>query len=268
MTARPCKECGRRRKAADKHRCLTCALRNEPIGVQVAACRRRLAAVPPELRVKRSKKILALAPVGTSFCADCQSFRDLEDFGKGATVCRACGSAKAHASMIEKTYGLKTADYETLLALQGGKCAICRARPRSKRLAVDHDHKDGDVRGLLCSRCNHDLMGSAWDSLALVVALWHYLNTPPASGLWLPPEKAPAVGILDDAQRLSNASELPGLVTAHGRGGSSQAASEASADPDSCPRPHVIPVGAEKVPGQRGVWRYFVEDNDEAAPPF
>lgn len=223
--------------------------------------------IPAELRVKRSKKILAQAPAGTSFCAACQSFRDVEDFGKGATTCRACASARSHAAMISKTYGLGSSDYAALLALQGGRCAICRARPKSKRLAVDHAHDEtGAVRGLLCSRCNHDLLGSAWDSLALVVALWHYLNTPPASGAWSPPEKAPAIGILEDAQRPSNASGSDTLVTAHGRGKSAGAVASVSTAADSCRTPHYLPVGAERVAGERGVWRYYVEE--ESTIPF
>lgn len=109
--------------------------------------------------------------------------------------------------MIAKTYGLSPAEYDRLLALQGGRCAICRGRPKSKRLAVDHDHGSGAVRGLLCSRCNHDLLGSAWDSLALASALWHYLNTPPAAGDWLPPERraAPTLGDERPAPRPSSA---------------------------------------------------------------
>ena len=268
MSAQPCIECHRRPPAGNRRRCLTCQLRNEPIGTQVEAARRRLAAVPEELRVKRSKKILALAPAGTSFCAGCQSFRDLEDFGKKATTCRACSSARAHGAMIAKTYGLTPDAYDALLALQGGRCAICRARPRSKRLAVDHDHGDGAVRGLLCSRCNHDLMGSAWDSLAIVAALWHYLNTPPASGAWLPPEKAPAIGILDDAQRPAKPSDEPTLVTIHGGGKRSQSASVASAVDDSCQEMHFIPLGAERVEGKPGIWRYYAELGEQTVAPF
>lgn len=45
--------------------------------------------------------------------------------------------------------------YDALLVLQEGLCAICRkAPPERRRLAVDHDHQTGTVRGLLCSRCN------------------------------------------------------------------------------------------------------------------
>ena len=219
MAAALCKECGRRPKALPRQRCLTCQLRHEPIGDQVTAARQRLAMVPPELRVKRGKRIMALAPEGTEWCAACQSFRDLVDFRKGATTCRACASASQHAAMVAKTYGLTATQYDALLKLQGGRCAICRAKPKSKRLAVDHDHKTGAVRGLLCSRCNHDLMGAAWDSSAMFTAGWHYMNTPPASGAWLPPERAPQlepVGSAAQRPPKPSAADL-GLVVTHGK---------------------------------------------------
>lgn len=266
MSAQPCKECHRRPKAPGRHRCATCQLRNEPIGVQVAAAQRRLVMIPEPMRVKRTKTIEAQAPAGTSWCAGCQSFRDVADFGKGATQCRACISAKTHAAMIEKTYGLASSDYDALLKRQGGKCAICRARPKSKRLAVDHDHKTGAVRGLLCSRCNHDLMGSAWDSLALASALWHYMNTPPAGGAWLPPETAPQLAPIEaGGKALANASG--GLPLVSGRGAAVLAGTvDDAATVAECAEPHYLPVGSERVPGKSGVWRYLVED--ESDPPF
>ena len=45
-------------------------------------------------------------------------------------------------------------DYEALLAAQGGGCALCGNPPKTRRLDVDHDHRTGQIRGLLCSRCN------------------------------------------------------------------------------------------------------------------
>ncbi|HVL62404.1 MAG TPA: endonuclease domain-containing protein [Microbacterium sp.] len=60
--------------------------------------------------------------------------------------------------MAERVYG---ADYDRMLKRQQGRCAGCGGRPRKKRLAIDHDHKTGKVRGLLCSTCNHDLLGVA-----------------------------------------------------------------------------------------------------------
>jgi hypothetical protein len=56
-----------------------------------------------------------------------------------------------------KQLGVSDADYEALLAAQGGGCAICGNPPKTRRLDVDHDHKTGKVRGLLCHRCNRAL---------------------------------------------------------------------------------------------------------------
>lgn len=269
MAAQPCKECGRRPKAPGRHRCLTCALRHEPIGEQAAASARRLAMVPEELRRKRTKTIQALAPAGTAWCAGCQSFRDHEDFGKDATTCRPCASGRQHAAMIEKTYGVSGDDYAALLKLQGGRCAICRARPKSKRLALDHNHKTGAPRGLLCSRCNHELMGSAWDSLAIASALWHYMNTPPASGAWVEPERQAPLMPESGAVRPSAASVSSGSSLVTNAGSASPARSGARNDAvsaDACERPHAIPVGATSIPGKRGVFRVWVEEGSD--PPF
>lgn len=239
MSSQPCKTCQKRPKLQGRHRCATCSLRLAPIDEQVAAARQRLALVPTELRVKRVKP--EALPPGAKWCAGCQSFRDLEDFGKGATRCRPCVSSAQHAARTEKVYGLTPAQYAELLRRQGGKCAICRARPKSKRLAVDHDHKSGAVRGLLCSRCNHDLLGSAWDSLAVASALWHYLNTPPAGGDWVAPEAgqrdlrdaAPTESPVSEAVRPAERPAALDLVVAHGKARPALAAALARAEAQS-----------------------------------
>lgn len=60
-----------------------------------------------------------------------------------------------HERRVAKVYGLEPGDYDRMYAEQGGVCAICqRARGVVKRLAVDHDHDTGLVRGLLCGPCN------------------------------------------------------------------------------------------------------------------
>jgi hypothetical protein len=226
--------------------------------------------VPEELRRKRSKSIVALAPAGTSWCAGCQSFRDLEDFSKGATACRACSSARSHAAMVAKTYGITSDDYATLLEAQEGRCAICGARPKSKRLAVDHDHKTGAVRGLLCSRCNHELMGAAWDSLAIASSLWHYMNTPPASGAWVTPAEQPLL-MPDDggAQRPPDASDdFDALVVTDAAKASERRSGpgKSTVSDDACGRPHYLPTGSQSIPGKRGAWRVWVEPDGDA--PF
>lgn len=53
--------------------------------------------------------------------------------------------------------GVTDAEYERMLAAQDGHCALCPSTPKTRRLHVDHDHKTGRVRGLLCHRCNRGL---------------------------------------------------------------------------------------------------------------
>lgn len=53
---------------------------------------------------------------------------------------------------VKSRYGLTKSDYETLLDSQGGTCAICKEIPPV--FHVDHNHKTGKVRGLLCASCN------------------------------------------------------------------------------------------------------------------
>lgn len=95
-------------------------------------------------------------------------------------VCRACQSANAHANRIEQTFGITGEDYARLLEAQNGRCAICGNRPRKLRLAVDHNHATGEVRGLLCKRCNKNLLGGAHDATDLLRAAINYLEDPPA----------------------------------------------------------------------------------------
>lgn len=64
--------------------------------------------------------------------------------------------------------------YREKFKAQGGRCAICRERPNSRALALDHDHKTGEFRGLLCHGCNTGL-GSFRDKADLVAAAGAYL---------------------------------------------------------------------------------------------
>ena len=53
--------------------------------------------------------------------------------------------------------GLTEAEYAQRLAEQGGGCFLCGAPPGKRRLAVDHCHKTGTIRKLLCRKCNTGL---------------------------------------------------------------------------------------------------------------
>ena len=88
-----------------------------------------------------------------------------------------------HSRDLMKNYGLTTEDYEILLKKQNGLCAICNRAETSKspidesfrRLAVDHDHETGKVRGLLCASCNNGL-GCFKDNIDLLQASVDYLK--------------------------------------------------------------------------------------------
>ena len=58
---------------------------------------------------------------------------------------------------------MSAAEYEAMLAAQGGRCAICGKKPGKIRLARDHDHVTGRIRGLLHGRCNRCLAPFEYD---------------------------------------------------------------------------------------------------------
>ncbi len=79
-------------------------------------------------------------------------------------------------SSLQRKYGISVEDYDCLLQFQGGGCAICKqTETKKKRLAVDHDHSTGKIRGLLCTRCN-TAIGLLKDSIVLCENAAGYLK--------------------------------------------------------------------------------------------
>lgn len=83
----------------------------------------------------------------------------------------------------KKTYGITRADYDRMLAEQGGACAICK-KPETqihkrsgqvRELSVDHCHKSDKIRGLLCGHCNNGL-GTFKDSIERLESAIAYLR--------------------------------------------------------------------------------------------
>ena len=75
-------------------------------------------------------------------------------------------------------YGISIIEYDALYKKQKGFCAICPKKlPEgfSKNKHVDHDHKKGIVRGLLCSSCNL-LLGHAKDNPEILIKASKYLK--------------------------------------------------------------------------------------------
>jgi hypothetical protein len=82
-----------------------------------------------------------------------------------STYCRLCTTRmrptikpeRSRAWHYRREFGITIVDYERMLAQQGGRCAICgriETVGKSSRLNIDHDHKTGQVRALLCQKCN------------------------------------------------------------------------------------------------------------------
>ena len=81
-----------------------------------------------------------------------------------------------------RDFGITEKDYQTFFKNQNGVCAICGTKEsdlgnngKIKKLAVDHDHKTGKVRGLLCGRCNL-MLGRLKDSINLLNCAIKYLQ--------------------------------------------------------------------------------------------
>lgn len=78
-----------------------------------------------------------------------------------------------------KKYGISQDQYEALLFLQGGVCAICKKpemNPRFSCLSVDHDHRTNKVRGLLCLSCNMAI-GKLGDNVETLLSAVDYLRS-------------------------------------------------------------------------------------------
>lgn len=81
---------------------------------------------------------------------------------------------------LRHLYGITEAEYETMLADQGGRCKICGSkRPdggRWWRFEVDHDHEAHEIRGLLCGHCNRMLGFAKNDPQILLRAAMYLLE--------------------------------------------------------------------------------------------
>lgn len=75
---------------------------------------------------------------------------------------------------LMRKYKLTLEDYERLKAEQGG-CGICGKVYKQKNYCVDHDHKTGLVRGLLCTNCNRSL-GVFGDDVEGILKVLQYLQ--------------------------------------------------------------------------------------------
>lgn len=122
---------------------------------------------------------------GEKRCTICRELKPLEEFhvNKNArdgrwSRCRKCDNLRK-----VREHGITPAEYHRMLEAQKGVCACCGQNEAAadyrtgttRRLAVDHDHKTGKVRGLLCQKCNMAL-GQLDEDPARVRALLRYIE--------------------------------------------------------------------------------------------
>jgi hypothetical protein len=74
-----------------------------------------------------------------------------------------------------RTYGLSVKEHSDMLAAQNGVCAVCGdINHNGWNLAIDHDHKTGKVRGLLCNKCN-TAIGGCRDNIYIIFKFLDYM---------------------------------------------------------------------------------------------
>lgn len=95
---------------------------------------------------------------------------------------------KKRASHLRNKYGISIEQYNDLLRAQEGNCAICRRAHTefTTRLAVDHNHITGEIRGLLCNYCNRRVVGRHRDP-DLLRRVAEYIEQ--GTGLFVPKKK-------------------------------------------------------------------------------
>jgi hypothetical protein len=124
-------------------------------------------------------------------CTKCKLEKPLNDFNLGkqykdghAYHCKACNRSycsqwskiNPHSKMknyLVRAYGITWEQKNGMIAERQGRCDVCKTVPK-KTLHVDHCHKTGKVRGLLCNSCNNGL-GRLKDSVDILISAAQYL---------------------------------------------------------------------------------------------
>jgi len=122
-------------------------------------------------------------------CTCCGEAKPIEEYHSDKrkldgkySVCKSCHYEMNWRSSLKGKYGITENQYNTMLERQHYGCRICGEQCSSgRRLAVDHCHSTGQVRGLLCGNCNRAI-GLFDDDVNRLNLAAQYLT---ASGEWL-----------------------------------------------------------------------------------
>jgi hypothetical protein len=103
------------------------------------------------------------------YCCACANMRNREAHSRNKT--------RTKARHLRALHGITRDDYLAMLNAQGGGCAICgKPQDENRWHPLDHDHKTGKVRGILCNQCNTAL-GGFRDNPQFMLAAIEYLRT-------------------------------------------------------------------------------------------
>lgn len=107
-------------------------------------------------------------------CKTCHNSDMRDHFNKN----RKKNLLRASSNQLKKSYGISLEEYNLMLDKQGRCCAICGQHESvfSRRLAVDHNHSTGDIRGLLCGPCN-SAIGQLKEDRKLFLKAIEYLES-------------------------------------------------------------------------------------------
>ena len=118
------------------------------------------------------------APSGLNYvCRDCMRERGRAYYQRNKVIRKEHHRVNNRKSMLKHYYGLSPEQYDVMYQRQEGCCAICGKHQSSfaRRLTVDHCHKTGKIRSLLCGSCNNGL-GCYKDDPELLVKAYQYLQ--------------------------------------------------------------------------------------------
>lgn len=134
-------------------------------------------------------------------CSECQERKIRQDFNRDRTTpdgydyrCKSCNSIRTKKMWaspegkrkmqirskkyeLKRNYGITLDEYNSILTKQNNSCAVCSTHKDAfkRDLDVDHCHKTGKVRGLLCVACNTAL-GLLKEDKERAIKLFQYLE--------------------------------------------------------------------------------------------